>query len=354
MTISIRYALGAVAAILLAWFAYAGDETPASQGKIALLANGRLLEGEIERVGDQYRVRRTTGETWLSAEQVRHLCGSLEEALAYLRGQTNLQDPDERLRLARWCMVYGLRSQALAEASAAVELRPNHAESVRLVRALQRSLATADSTPAPAAPGPPASESSPPPQPYNPASLGLFVSKVQPILMNTCASCHATGKGGNFKLQRIYGEGGSGNQRTTQYNLMAALAQLDRAAPAQSALLSKATLIHYANADQPPIRDRKSPAYRALEEWVHLALTGLPKPAVGPATPQAVLVKPSPENVAKPQVPLEVTAKPPAEPEPAASHFAQPAPAEETPAPATEPADEFDPMIFNRQMHRGK
>ena len=40
------------------------------------------------------------------------LCGSLEEAYQFLRKRANLNDPDERLRLAEWCRQHDLREQA--------------------------------------------------------------------------------------------------------------------------------------------------------------------------------------------------------------------------------------------------
>src|SRR5579871_5431153 len=104
------------------------DNLPA-RGKVVLLPNDRVMEGDIERVGDQYRIRRPNGETWLSADVVRRLCNSLEETYAYMRTQANLKDPDERLRLAHWCMANGLRQQALDEATAAAVMRPRDADS---------------------------------------------------------------------------------------------------------------------------------------------------------------------------------------------------------------------------------
>src|SRR5205823_13784667 len=111
---------------------------PPATGQVLVLENERTLEGDIRRVGDQYRVRRTVGETWVPAERVQCLCATLEDAYAFLRGRANLQDPDEHLRLAGWCRQNGLRRQALAEVQAAVELRPGHEETRRLLAHLQQ------------------------------------------------------------------------------------------------------------------------------------------------------------------------------------------------------------------------
>src|SRR6185369_11214354 len=79
----------------------AGRPIPGARtGKVLVLEHGRTLEGDIERVGDQYRVRRLVGETWVPGKEVQYLCQTMEEAHTYLQSRANLQDPDERLRLA--------------------------------------------------------------------------------------------------------------------------------------------------------------------------------------------------------------------------------------------------------------
>src|SRR5437764_636717 len=65
-------------------------------------------------------------------------------------------------------------------------------------------------------------------------ALKLFSTKVQPILSNACAGCHAGNKGGSFDLR------GS----DLQFNLAAAAKQLDRANIAKSPLLLRAVTAH--------------------------------------------------------------------------------------------------------------
>src|SRR5690349_8389379 len=78
--------------------------------------NERTVEGDIERFGDEYRVRRNLGITAIPAERVLKLCESKQDARGLLRRRANSDDPEERLRLARWCHVQGLREEALVEA----------------------------------------------------------------------------------------------------------------------------------------------------------------------------------------------------------------------------------------------
>ncbi|MBL8795034.1 MAG: hypothetical protein JNM56_14085 [Planctomycetia bacterium] len=389
MKANIRHLACALALAIAGLAGFAQETPPASQGKVAILANDRILQGDIALVGKQYRIRRSIGESWLPAEQVRCLCGSLEEAFTYLRGQANLNDGDERLRLARWCHLHGLKQQAVDEAAAAVQLRPEHAESQRLLKGVQRSLENENAPETPAAE--PEPEPTVPNLPYNAESLGLWVNKVQPILMNACARCHACGKGGAFKLMRVYDENGLGNRRLTHQNLMATLAQLDRDRPHNSPLLTYALTLH-GNADRPPLPGRTAAAFRTLEEWTQQALVGLPRstaaapPTAAPIAPSTAAISAPPVASSAAQAPTTGASwitkwQPPAKKEveptteapkaapvveasepapvskpavatPAVSEFAQPRSKPE--AEAATPGDPFDPSIFNRQMHPGR
>ncbi len=335
MKTSIRLALCALA---LGWPSVRAAEI--TTGHIAILDNGRVIEGDIERVGDQLRIRRSIGETWLPVAKVQCLCATLEEAYEFQRRQANLQDADERLRLAKWCHLHGLKTQALAEITAAVELRPGHSESRRLLQGMHR----AEANPAVAATKVPTEgevEAGPPPAvEYNADALGMFVTRVQPILMNTCAHCHAGNKGGSFKLSHSY-EGELLSRRATQQNLAAVLSMVNREQPQASLLLARAVSVHGA-AEQPPLKNRQVPAYRTLEEWVQLAMVNTPRREHGAET----RVAPEPPPVA-----AKVVATPPttaAETPPPV--FAAPlAITEPPPAASQTPADDFDPAIFNRQ-----
>src|SRR5947209_2403300 len=90
-------------------------------GKVLLLQNERAFEGDVEKVGETYRVRKGGGEVAVPAAQVLWLCADWDDALAYMRSRANLADPDERLRLAKWCQLNHLADQARVEAKCALE-----------------------------------------------------------------------------------------------------------------------------------------------------------------------------------------------------------------------------------------
>jgi hypothetical protein len=321
----------------------AEPEPTRTKGHVLVLANERTMQGEIERDGDQYRVRRSVGETGVPADSVICLCDTLEEAYAFLRSRANLQDADERMRLARWCQLHGLRTQALTEVRAAVDLRPGSKACQRLLQSLERANVAADaaSPPGPRKSG--AEAGTPPPIEISSESMGQFISRVQPILMNTCASCHVGDRGGAFKLARA-SEGGTISRRATQQNLAAVLARINPARPEASPVLVKAVSVH-GEASQPPIKSRQAPAYRALEDWIRATIAGNPQledatataaPRSAPAEQKSIVASES--NQPGFAAGAAVSSSKPAIPANAAG----------APSPAI-PLDPFDPAAFNTQ-----
>jgi hypothetical protein len=359
MVTKIRFALCALALAVPAWLVVRAADTAAPRitGHVLILENGRTLEGDIDREGDQYRVRRSVGETWVSGDKTLRLCETLEEAYDYLQRQANLRDSDERVRLARWCQQHGLRAQALAEIAAAVALQPKNAELRRLQGNLQRVAANANEThpTSPEGNGVNGTADSVPPVDLAAESVSHFITKVQPILMNTCANCHASGHGGSFKLTRAY-DGGSSNHRVSQLNLAAVVDQIKKNDNWQaSPLLIKAVSVH-GEAGQPPLKSRKTKAYQTLEEWVQQVMEN------NPQLREQAGVRPAPETnsplgpglgkgeraPAKLEFAATATASlPAAKPVESASLQATPAPSPAAPV----PNDPFDPLIFNRQAH---
>jgi hypothetical protein len=342
----IPFVLVAGALVAPAWFTLRAADTPPAQakGRVLLLENERTLEGDIELVGDQYRIRRTLGETWVASNKVLRLCQDHREAYAYLRERANLRDPAERLRLAQWCYLHDLREESLAEVTAAARLRPDHEPTQRLLANLQR---TANQPPAPRTAPPTENPATPAPPTVDVTqeALGLFVSHVQPILLNTCANCHSSGRGGSFKLTRPPA-GELVGRKTLQQNLVSVLAQVNLDEPGASPLLTRAVSIHGEMKD-PPLRGRQAVAYRTLEDWVRATAANHP-----PARPQTTGMPAAVPATALPTrfgSELPATARPnnptlPATPSSTA--------VEQKEEKADVPVDLFDPAIFNGQPEK--
>ncbi|MFL5242494.1 MAG: hypothetical protein ACJ8FY_10335 [Gemmataceae bacterium] len=351
MKTKIRLVLCALAAIP-GWAALHADDRGGdpTTGHVLILESERTLEGDVERVGDHYCVKRASGgKTTVPSDKVLHLAADMPDAYRFLRSQANLSDPDERLRLAQWCHYRGLKEEALAEVKAAVTLRPNHEQSQRLFDYLTKAKAS-DVKPS-------ARENkNAEPQAELPSnievtaeSLTLFSTRVQPILMNACAQCHAGDKAGKFRLARAFEPGNLGH-KTLKENLTAVLSQVNLERPNTSPFLLKSISVHGAMS-QPPLNNRQKAAYKTLEEWVNLTLANNPQlrqppleTAVANAAPKEPFAasgskngKPDGEKPVEPRVIAPVMEK------------AGTAPAAGS-APSG-PGDPFDPAIFNKQVH---
>jgi hypothetical protein len=317
------------------------------KGKVLILHNEKTLEGDIEHVGDTYRVRQGKGEAWVPADRVLCLAASMPDAYQYLRGRINREDADERVRLSRWCHDHALREQAIAELHAAAALRPDHAETRRLLERWQHEI-VAETAPKPTAPlPPPLPVDKLPPIEVTTESLGQFATRVQPILMNTCARCHATGRGGKFQLKQVY-EDGLGNRRTLEQNLAAVLREVNLNQPEMSRLLTKAVSDH-AHTGQAPLRDRQAAPYRTLETWIKLTVTNNPHlRELLPSAPALPASTPVPPPPAVERRGSQETSEWGADTHPVAS----PTPPTTTPTTSTPaPPDPYDPEPFNQRTH---
>lgn len=319
------------------------------KGKVLILENERVLEGDVERVGNQYLIRRSIGETWVPAERVLTMCQSKIEAYQFLRTRTNLEDADEHLKLANWCHLNGLIAEARAEVAQAAKLRPNHRPTQRLLTHLQQTRLTQDNSPL-GGQAPPPEATTLPSVDLTEEALGQFATRVQPILMNTCAGCHANGKGGTFKLVRTY-DATLNNRKAVQQNLAAVLAQVNVSQPQASPLLTKAVSVH-GDLTQSPLRNRQALAFRSLDEWVRRTIGNNPQlretsaAALPVSTPMAALPT-------APMAPAKTVPTPPGKSDLAVDREPTPMPGVEkpvaSPVPEEKAVDPFDPGEFNKQ-----
>lgn len=313
-------------------------------GHVLLLQSERGLEGDIERFDDQYRIRRGTSEVWLPADKVARLCADWNDAYAFMKTRANLGDPDERLRLARWCQRHHLRAQALTEAKAALAMRPGHEPTRHLVAMLTRDVASPLATKAAPRKAKPSFPIAPAAPDVSADSLALFATRVQPILMNACVNCHSGGRGGDFQLTR----GDAGQRGLTQANLAAVLAQIKAANPALSPLLIKAVSRH-GSAAGAPIKDRQAIPFKTMQAWINYLLANNPQLRDQPEAVARAPVQPvafaQTHAKAAPAAPLPRTDIASAKP----SQARRPSAPTTVTAPALNGFDAFDPAAFNSQ-----
>ncbi len=386
-----------------------------ADGQVAVLADGRLVEGAITVSPAAVVVRKGSIETTYPAGDVKFVGPTRDDAYRYKRGTVADGDAAGRLAVAKWCSFNGMRENALAEARGVLQIDPANAAADAMARTLEESLRKFPPAGAAAAPPeiPPSQSARPPvglpavdPEPgIDLEAAATFRTRVQPVLVNLCADCHARGDITTFKLVRV--EGRDAPQAATRANLRAALAHVRRGDPAASPLLALSLAAH-GGQKLPAFVTPQAPAYRALAEWASsvagpataapLAPPSVtftpaaplpppevnPLPPVAPPTPSGLPalppvepdVRPTPPPVrptVTPTVPftpqkLPVVPPPPGvsgRPAPAPTAGVVPAKLEErfgqdvkppeptgpSPTNAGAPVDEFDPSVFNRAVH---
>jgi hypothetical protein len=303
-------------------------------GSIVLLTDGKIVEGTVTQAGEKVVVRRGSIDQPFAKDQVQFIGKSKDECYTHLLGKVKADDAPGRFKLARWCMYNGLREHALAEANEVVKLQPNHTVAAGMVRSLEESirLFNGDGTsklPADAKPNAPKAVE---PEPELVAeAANAFGPRVQPVLANLCADCHAKPSyAGSFKL--ACGTSTDLDPAAVKQNIRAVLSQIKKNDPASSPLLEKALESH-GGMKRAAFANRQSPAFRVLEAWVQAAAASAPN-APAPALPPPPAEQPKPTEAPKPVLPPPPVVK-----------FGEDAIPVGTPAPS---GDEFDPVIFNR------
>lgn len=110
----------------------------------------------------------------------------------------------------------------------------------------------------------------PPAEPkFNSEAGKVFAAKVQPILTNRCANCHARpDHASGYRLRPI--EPGINDPQGAEENLKATARWISPANPHASPLLKYANTAHGSAAAEPPLPGEHV-AYKNLELWVHWA-----------------------------------------------------------------------------------
>jgi hypothetical protein len=273
------------------------------------------------------------------------LCADWNEAIAFMHSRANLDDPDERLRLAKWCHFNHQIELARAEASCALEMRPTHKATRQFVKLLELTPSGKSTKPAAAPELPPVRQID-----LSFESVTAFTIKIQPILMNTCVNCHSGTHQGSFRLYRLHD---GADRIATQRNLAAVLAQVNIDKPAASPLFFKALSAH-GDAKIAPVPGKQSTMFTTLSNWVEQTLADNPHlretmvtlppaklpPAINTAPPVITLIEKGEGGLQGIVVSHDAT-----------SPVVQPAPAAPT---AEVPADEFSAALFNRVAHPDK
>jgi hypothetical protein len=333
-----------------------GPEAPVSA--VLLLSTGEVVKGLVEETDEGYLVRTPIGELPYRRRQVERIFGSLAEVYAYKRGRTPQSDPDERLKLAQWCLAQKLNPEAQVELRAVLALNPEDGRArsmlFQLQSAAQRGMPTDAGVQRTAGERvePPAALSSTTLKELreagrnNPLASSLpvifdlpqaqavkryqeFGAYVHRELQRTCAQCHNEQASSKFQLIQARSKRDLENDLLVRANLDATLRLIDPKDPSKSPLLSAAILPHPPSG-KPILTGPNHPTYRVLITWVQ----GLHSPGATAARPAAA---PAAAPTASGVVPAGAEVVTPAPGQFAADRLAAPR-AAAPPAGATAPA----------------
>ena len=222
---------------------------PASAERVLLLQTGKIVKGAIRQTTAGYVVNVPGGQMVLPFDQVRFNAEDLEEAYRLQRSSLPERPVSAHIELARWCHTNGLPDQACKELRDVLRIEPESTLARTMLQRINDQLLATKDLPAVGARNNGQYSMLGDPKLGVPAETlgGLpreaaldFVSKVQPLLVNRCATagCHGLGSGNSFELQRTK-LGKSPPKSHSERNLATVLEHIDREQPLSSPLLTK-------------------------------------------------------------------------------------------------------------------
>lgn len=259
---------------------------------VLLMSNGRIVQGLVSEPasGDRYVIHERGRTIDYPKRMVSRRYASFEDL--YLEKVSHLpeRDPDERMKLAQWCLVQGMNSEARDHLKAILAINPADSRAERMIASIETNSQRAEEGRDVAVrttsgemvevvpsnprrkigrslrPGPPVIFELPPDQAFKRTTE--FTRNIHPILQTSCASCHGEGHKGDFQLVA----GKSRREWTPEVvaaNLDASLRFIDREEPLRSELLTFATTPHGSGKNSRAVfHGANDPKQRALASWL--------------------------------------------------------------------------------------
>ncbi len=279
----------------------APNAAPATQqpaDAVLLLSDGRVLQGKVSLDSKGYMLKQKGNALPVKRETVQGVFPTLQEAYEFLAERAPANDPDEQLKLARWCLTNQLKEHAKFHLEQVVALSPKYSPAKQMLEAIsffeERAALrdpdvsrTAAVVPADA-PGElklEARELQGRPKLERYASGGPlrifdlppalatkraeeFANYVQPVLQSRCAGCHNEKYTGEFQLIQFKNKRDH-SAAAYRFNLDATLRLIDLENPSKSELLSSGLRPHGKGSNKRPIfLGSNDQQYQVLLTWV--------------------------------------------------------------------------------------
>jgi hypothetical protein len=284
------------------------DSAPTQTSSVLLLTNGRVVQGVLSENDSNYILRQRGGNIQFPKREVEKIFGSMQAIYQYKLSRLAHQDPDEHMKLAKWCLTMKMVDEARSELEMVLKLSPGSSEAKAMVVSLDAEadrmaraqfdpgvtqVAATVTTPDRGRPA----ELSPAHIRSRSGALGLpvifdlpptvavrraqeFARYVHPELQRHCAKCHNERSAIPFQLIQARTKRDYSDEMIVRTNMEATLRLVDPDNLPKSALLTNSLLPHKPN-NQPILPSPKVLAYRTFSTWVN-SLQATPA-ASGPA-----------------------------------------------------------------------
>ncbi|HEV3168670.1 MAG TPA: hypothetical protein VGZ22_31990 [Isosphaeraceae bacterium] len=298
-------ALGLLGTVSLRGAAWAQNPAPgtttsaAPRTSVLLLYNGRVVEGHLSEDDRGYVLKQKLGVIRFPKRDVEKIFGSLPAVYQYKASRLAEHDPDEHMKLAKWCLTMKLKDEAREQLQAVTDLSPGFPEAAAMMKSLDaadereslrrdeqvlRTSATMQEKPDEINPavlgggsrsGTRAQAASlGTPQIFDlPPALAVrrtqeFAQYVHPELQKHCIKCHNEQSKTDFQLIQAKTRREMVDQMIIRANLDATLRLVDQENLAQSPLLTNSLMPHKPT-NKPILMGPKSQAYRYFATWVY-------------------------------------------------------------------------------------
>jgi hypothetical protein len=259
---------------------------------VLLMSDGRVLQGFVSEDQDGYVLKQRGGQLHFRKEKMEKIFHSIGEVYQYKRDRLPDRDPDERMKLAQWCLTNHLTTEAKEQVQAVLAFSPKHLQAQRMMSFMEAADDRARfRDPAVRRAGAEVVEGPVDPAvhraaPLEFAGVGLptifdlptplavkraeeFNRNVHPILQMHCARCHNERYAGSFQLIQVRTKHDL-TPTVFRANLEATLRLIDPESPARSELLSSALVPHGGGPSKRPIfGGPKDPSYQRISAWVN-------------------------------------------------------------------------------------
>lgn len=291
----------------------------APRPSVILLSNGQVLRGELREDDAGLVVMQKLGPIHLQKRQVEGSFAAIDGVYRYKLERLAKEDPDERMKLARWCLKEGLKAEARDQLASVLALVDSHPQARSMLAMLD---AEAQRAPAPRddavkQAGVEIRDDGRPGK-LDPGVLGMkerraqvltppvifdlplavaarryqeFVNAVHPKLQQHCAGCHNEKGESSFQLMKVATLRDKTDPLLLRTNLDATLRLVNAEKPAESKLLTSAIMPH-GKLNRPVLSGPNNASYQALAHWVQ-GLQAAPRPADPGVAPAAFNPRPA-------------------------------------------------------------